>query len=266
MPYVKSDGVNIYYETYGTGSPALVFLHSFTQSSYAWVYQIFDLSRDYQCVLLDNRGHGRSDKPQQGYGMAQMAKDAVAVLDELGLDKVILVGNSLGGMIGVQFCVDYPERVLGNIAVSPAIGIALFTPKEQLDTFMNNYEEGINFLLDGCLSQKSREERPEIVEMMKGTALSEESFPRYAFDAICKDPTGIFYWDIRERLQKEYKTPTLFFAGAEDHDTPLEANKALADSLPGVEFQVIQEVGHVYHLEKPLEFNAVIRKFASQVS
>jgi pimeloyl-ACP methyl ester carboxylesterase len=262
MPYVNSDGVNIYYETYGKGTP-IVFLHSFTQSSYAWMYQLFDLSRDFQTVIADFRGHGRSDKPQEGYGLDIMAKDTAAVLDALNLDKVVLVGNSLGGMVAAQLCVDYPDRVMGAIMVSPAIGIALFTPKDQLDVFLGDYEQGITFLLDGCLSEKSKKERPEITAMMKGTALSEESFPRYAFDAIIKDPNGIFYWDIRDRLQKEFNKPALFFAGAEDKDTPLHANKALADALPGVKFQVIDEVGHVYHMEKPMEFNKVIRDFVA---
>jgi pimeloyl-ACP methyl ester carboxylesterase len=62
-------------------------------------------------VVIDERGHGRSDKPQQGYAIKEMAADVVAVLDELKVNKAILVGNSIGGMIVMQLSLDALDRV-----------------------------------------------------------------------------------------------------------------------------------------------------------
>ena len=81
MPHVNRSGVNIYYETYGQGVP-LVFLHPFSTNGYIWYFQTFSFARTNQCVVIDERGHGRSDKPPQGYAITEMAADVMAVLDE----------------------------------------------------------------------------------------------------------------------------------------------------------------------------------------
>src|SRR5262245_6751450 len=109
MPYVNRSGVNIYYETYGQGAP-VVFLHPFTTNGYIWYFQTFSFARTHQCVVIDERGHGRSDKPQHGYAITEMAADVEAVLEELKLSKAILVGNSIGGMIVMQLNLDSPGR------------------------------------------------------------------------------------------------------------------------------------------------------------
>jgi len=264
MPYVKRGGVNIYYETYGKGSP-LVFLHPFSTNGYIWYFQTFPFARTNQCVVIDERGHGRSDKPQQGYAIKEMAADVVTVLDELKLNKAILVGNSIGGMILMQLNLDAPDRVAGNVIISSGTNLSANMPPEALAAFQKDLEGTFGGLIEGAVSAKTKRERPEILELMKAQFTVAENFPRHVFFAASSDPNGVFNWNITARL-KEIRKPTLIFAGEEDQATPVAANKLLADNIPGAQLRVVKDVGHFYQLEKPAEFNRELRQFVSQVA
>lgn len=264
MPYVKSDGIRIYYETYGRGVP-IIFLHPFATNGYIWYFQIFPLAQTNQCVVLDERGHGRSDKPQQGYAITEMAKDVAAVLDDLTLDAAVLVGNSIGGMIAMQCSLDYPDRVLGNVIVSSGTGLIQHMPAEALAAFQQDYQGAFRQLFEGTVSAKTRRERGEILDLLLAQCMVETNFPRHVFTASSQDPEGVFNWDIRDRL-KDIHQPTLVLAGEEDQATPVEVNKILAENMPGAEMRVITDVGHFYQLEKPREFTDVVRQFVERIT
>jgi pimeloyl-ACP methyl ester carboxylesterase len=264
MPYVNRSGVNIYYETYGQGVP-LVFLHPFSTNGYIWYFQTFSFARTNQCVVIDERGHGRSDKPPYGYAIKEMAADVVAVLDALKLTKAILVGNSIGGMIVMQLNLDYPGRVAGNVIVSSGTNVAAGMPAEAMAAFEQNPEAAFGALMEGALAAKTKRERPEILDLMKAQFAVEGNFPRYVFTAAGADPGGVFNWDITARL-KEIGKPTIVFAGAEDQGNPVAMNKLRAENIPGAQLRVVKEVGHFYQLEKPTEFNHELRQFMNQVA
>src|SRR3712207_4870218 len=100
MPYVNNDDTRIYYEVEGAGPP-LVLLHGLSDSLASWRDYGFvaGLASDYRLILIDARGHGRSDKPHDpnAYGHAQRAADVAAVLDDLAIDRAHFLGYSLGG-------------------------------------------------------------------------------------------------------------------------------------------------------------------------
>lgn len=113
MPYVNNQGIHIYYEVKGKGSP-LVLQHGRAMSLEQWHIEgyVKALETDYQLVLIDARGHGRSDKPHapQAYRKALWASDVVAVLDDLGVDKAHFMGYSMGGRVGFRIAKYTPER------------------------------------------------------------------------------------------------------------------------------------------------------------
>ena len=90
----------------------IVFLHPWTTNGNIWYYQVFPFALTNQVIVVDHRGHGRSDKPKSGYSIQEHARDVAAVLDAAKIDRAVLVGNSIGGMIAMQFTLDHPERVL----------------------------------------------------------------------------------------------------------------------------------------------------------
>jgi pimeloyl-ACP methyl ester carboxylesterase len=261
MPYAENGGVKVFYDTFGSGTP-IVFLHPWTTNGYIWYFQIFPFARTNQVVAIDHRGHGRSDKPRSGYGIPTHASDVTAVLDALKIDRAVLVGNSIGGMIAMQFALDHPQRVKGLFILSSGTGLGAGMPKEVSESFKKDFEGTFSGLLQGTVSAKTKRERPEIFELMKAHFQVEGNFPRHVFDASFNDPAGVFNWNIMNRLSS-IKAPTVVYAGAEDQATPVEANKMLADNIPGAKLHVINDVGHFLQLEKPLEFNAALQEFVS---
>jgi pimeloyl-ACP methyl ester carboxylesterase len=155
MPYADNNGIKIFYDTYGTGTP-IVFLHPWTTNGYIWYYQIFPFARTNHCIAVDHRGHGRSDKPKTGYSIQEHASDVRAVFDAAKIDKAVLVGNSIGGMIQLQFTLDYPDRVLGNVVVSSGTALSSTMPAGALDAFKKDYAGTFGALLEGTVSAKEQ--------------------------------------------------------------------------------------------------------------
>ena len=113
MPYAMSDGVRIHYAVEGSGPP-LVLYHGFGGSSLDWLDfgGAAPLREDYQLIMLDARGHGRSDKPHDLslYTLDHKISDVVAVLDDMGIERAHYYGYSYGGMMGWALGVNAPER------------------------------------------------------------------------------------------------------------------------------------------------------------
>ena len=264
MPLVNRNGVNTYYESYGSGVP-IVFLHPFSTSGYIWTFQTFTFACTNQCIVIDHRGHGRADKPQQGYAIKDIAADVLAVLDSLKIQKAVFVGNSIGGMITMQINLDAPERVIGNVIVSSGTNLGAGMPPEVGQAFANDLKGAFGGLIDGALSAKTKRERPEVVDMLKAQFLVEANFPHYVFFASAGDPNGVFNWNITDRL-KDIKKPTLILAGEEDGATPVVANQFLADNIPGSKIKILKDIGHFLELENPNLFNSELRSFLKQVA
>src|SRR5438067_6719880 len=106
------DGVELFYESLGEGTPLVLQGHDHTP----WLFfQAPIFSQRYRFITYDRRGTGRSACPPGDWTIADFARDLCALLDALGIDKAIVGGSSLGGIVAAQFLVDYPDRVLGAI-------------------------------------------------------------------------------------------------------------------------------------------------------
>jgi pimeloyl-ACP methyl ester carboxylesterase len=117
MPYAKNGNINIYYEVEGEGTPLVLGNGASTELSFWRNYGYVDaLKQDYQLVLFDIRGQGKSDKPHKvsDYGL-NCADDVIAILDTLGLQKSHYLGFSMGGWIAYKLALHYPERFLSFI-------------------------------------------------------------------------------------------------------------------------------------------------------
>ena len=263
MPHVHRDGVNVYYESYGSGTP-IVFLHPFSTNGYIWYFQTFSFARDYQCITVDHRGHGRSDKPESGYAIPEMAADVAAILDATGNEQAVLVGNSIGGMIAMQFNLDFPDRVLATAIVSSGTNLGAGMPPEAMQAFQQDLTGAFGGLMEGAVAAKTKQDKPEILDLMKACFAVDDNFTEQVFFANATDPKGVFQWNISDQL-KNITKPTIIFAGEEDQATPVEANQFLADNIPNAQIKILKDVGHFYQLESPADFNADLAQFLKQV-
>jgi len=115
MPYAENNGIKIFYEVEGSGSP-VVLAHGLSMSSEDWreLGYVDGLINDYKLILVDARGHGRSDKPHDpaAYRQINRAMDHIAVLDDLGLAKAHFLGYSMGGNSCLGVGIHAPQRCL----------------------------------------------------------------------------------------------------------------------------------------------------------
>ena len=114
--------------------------HGWPQHWWCWRKVIPPLAERYRVICPDLRGHGWSDAPEGGYGKPQFADDLIALLDELGLDRVRLIGHDWGGMAGFLACIRHPERFDRYLALSIAPPFPSGDPKELLGLWRLYYQ------------------------------------------------------------------------------------------------------------------------------
>jgi 3-oxoadipate enol-lactonase len=112
VPRIDADGVELFYESLGEGTPLILQAHDHSP----WLFfQAPYFAQFYRVITFDRRGTGRSASPPGPWCMADFARDLRALLDALGIERAIIGGSSLGGIVAAQFGVDYPDRALALI-------------------------------------------------------------------------------------------------------------------------------------------------------
>lgn len=161
MPFVKSvqntaTPVEIYYEDWGTGKP-VVFIHGWPLDHQMWEYQLTYLANQgLRCIAYDRRGFGKSDQPWQGYDYNTMTGDLKALLDELDLNDVTLVGFSMGGgEIARYFGLYGGARISKVVLISAVVPYMLKTPDNPEGTPQEMFDEFV---------QKLKDDRPGFLE------------------------------------------------------------------------------------------------------
>lgn len=243
MPFVKSAqnsaaAVEIFYEDWGTGKP-VVFIHGWPLDHQMWEYQITDLANQgLRCIAYDRRGFGKSDYPWNGYDYNTMAGDLKALLDELDLNDVTLVGFSMGGgEVARYFGLYGGERISKVVLVSSVVPYMLKTPDNP-----NGIPQEI---FDGFV-QKIKEDRPAFldtfgktfygVNLIKHPASSEflhwswrittSGSPKATTDCI-----GAFSQTDFRQDAAAINVPTLIIHGDSDKTVPIDASARQAVRL-----------------------------------
>ncbi len=170
MPKVNVNGCNIYYEIHGKGEP-LVMIMGLRRNLEWWYRQLQELSRHFKVIVFDNRGAGRSDKPETDYSIRLFADDTAALMDELGISKAHVLGFSMGGYIAQELVVNFPEKVINLALVSTSCGgeKAVLMSEDRLKTFTANDglspEEILQKDMNIYFSDEYIEKNPEAVRI-----------------------------------------------------------------------------------------------------
>jgi pimeloyl-ACP methyl ester carboxylesterase len=265
MPYFERErGVKINYDDYGQGLP-LVFPRGYSCNAWIWSYQAPLLAHKYICIVIEARGHERSSQPLRGYSIQDMAADDAAEIASLGIDRAILVENSMGGMRAMQICLDTPNLVTANVIISSATKLTQHVdPADLLRDLRTKYEEMTDGFVRQYFSKRTRQKPPEICTLPKNYLLDSFACPQLVACALVEHPDGVWNWDITTR-PKENTQPTLIMVGEEDDATPVEANQFLAEQIPNTELQIITDVARMYQIKQPLTFNQMLEQFVAQL-
>lgn len=120
MPFADLGDVRLFFTDEGAGGLPLLLVHGYAADSHDWSWQLPALVGTRRVISVDLRGHGRSSAPPKGYTTRQFAEDLTGLLDHLGVARVVAVGHSMGASVVSALAVEYPDRVVGVVAVDPA--------------------------------------------------------------------------------------------------------------------------------------------------
>ena len=258
--FVPTNGIQTYFEDVGEGEP-IVFIHGFSLDHRMWQGQM-EFAEHYRVVRYDVRGHGRSaaDLP---WTSADQVADLLALLDHLKIQRVHLVGLSMGGGIAVNFALAHPERVKSLVLAAPGIEGFFFSP-ESMQRWLALMETCRAQSAGACREKMLAEpifhgvrQRPELFAEVR-TIL--QDFPLKTLSNPYMPPASP---TPLERLP-EIHVPTLVLIGARD-DADLRAIADIAaQRIPGARKKVFQNAGHLLNLEQPAEFNAALEAFLKE--
>lgn len=243
----------------GQGTPILLW-HSLLCHHQMWQNQVDVLASNYQVINLDMRGHGQSSLYNFPYDYWELSRDVGRVLDYLNLEKVIMIGLSMGGISAYHVALDSPERLIGFAAIS-----ATADPDSRLTRWRNRLlaevarkipHEYLLPLIDPLmLGETTLTHRPKVVTQW-----------HQQFHAV--RPQGIYHCvkalgrrdNLLPRLS-QVEIPALIMMAEEDKIFSPERGEAAARTLPHAQFQVIPQAGHLCVLERPDICNQVLLDF-----
>jgi len=246
----RPDGCRLYIETYGDPSaPTLLLLEGMGGDILGWRRNIPTLATACYVIAYDHRGNGLSDDPAGPVDMATFVDDAMAVLDDRGVDRAHLYGQSFGGMVALEAALTHPARVatliLAATHAGPAHAVAV----------------------DGATVPKGEPWRALYAPGFP------ESHPEHVRDDLDTGARGVRHklgerrqweamqgWDAFERLGR-VSVPTLVLHGTEDRLVAPENARILAERIPGAELHWLEGAGHLYHSEQTAPADAAVLDF-----
>lgn len=270
--YVPGHGVRVHYFDWGRApGPAIIFLHGGGLTAHSWDVVCDLLRGEYQCVALDLRGHGDSGwAPDAEYALEAHAADLRAVIAGLSLDRFVVVGHSLGGLIALTFAGESGDRLLGLVLVDTGPRRARLAGQERLRAFMDGPEEHatVEEFVDRALLFNPRRPR--------------ERLRRNLLHNLRRTPRGTWAWKYDRRITDPFRSgdqearhqrlivaagavrcPVLVVQGEESEHFHAEDAEATAALFPGGRWVGIPRAGHTVQGDRPYDLTRVLREFLS---
>ncbi len=236
--YVDHNGARIWYSAYGSGSPVIL-LHGGLGHSGNWGYQVPALvESSYRAVVIDSRGHGRSTRDPRPFSYELMASDVLAVMDELHLEKAVLVGWSDGACTALLLAAAAPSRVAGVFFFACNMHPSGLKPIEPSPT------------LDRCFARHEKDyaqlsATPDhFKDFVQDLSIMQRTEPNHSADDLAKIsvPVMIVQSENEEFIKREHA-------------------EYLADTIPHAEFLLLNAVSHFAPLQRPSQFNSAMLAF-----
>lgn len=270
MPNVQANGISIYYEIhpaknlYADPTPLLMIM-GLGLNSMAWHKNLPGLNANHTVIIFDNRGTGRSSKPDAPYSIRQMADDTAALLDAIKVRRAHIFGYSMGGMIAQELAINYPQKVKslilggttpgGLVATLPSlsVGNAMLQRGNMRGTAGYEPLTGVIYSPEFIKNHPAEIAEDNTVRLIYPT-------PAYAFQHQLAACIRHHTFNRLDQLQM----PTLVFAGTADRLIPPQNSRLLASRIPRAELVLIPGHGHMLPSESPAAVAQVINNFLSR--
>lgn len=274
---VTAEGVDTFYLEAGSGPPVIL-LHGLGATNASFLTTFWELSRDHRVIAPDLPGHGESGKPVRAYHAGFYARWCAAFMNALGIDRAVLIGNSMGGRIAIEVGFRFPEKVERIVCLAPAAAflkmrqwvpvVRLLRPELALVPLVlphSRVVRGARALfyrpnkLPLSWHQGAADEFLRVFNTPRGRIAFFSALRQIYLD----EPYGKHgFWERLSALQP----PTLFVWGDHDGLVPARFAKHVTRELPHARSVVLKDCGHVPQFEQPQKTHKLIREFLGEVA
>lgn len=268
IPVFKHKDIEINYFKKGKGE-ILLMIPGFTSSYEAWTLQISYFQRKMMVIALDNRGAGKSSKPDYPYTMDMFTDDIYALLNHLNIETQIhLVGHSMGGMIAQAFVLKYPEivKTLTILAAPTYIDDFFNQLFDKLETIMQDSDLEARFKKLSELNYsesfiKRITQNKDLYDILLNQYIEQST--TFTLKDFNNQGAALLDFDTRELLHK-ISQPTLIMHGTDDKMASIEHSKILNEKIPNSRLELFEGLGHGFIIEDPVKANNLIWNFIQQ--
>ena len=259
MPKVHLKDVTIHYLIEGSGPP-LVLLHGLGNNSKSWIHQLEGLKKKYTVIAWDAPGYGQSSDPEKELQRFSQFSDYLkGFLDQLNLDKIFLLGHSMGSAVAIDFSIRFPEMIEKLIIAAPTRGSAGLTVEEN-----TKKREARHHLIENTPPEEIARLRTPVLL----SSSTDDSVREYA-QKVMSEVRLSGYKSVANSLfnlnqmddYAKISVPTLVICGEEDNATPVSESEIIVRNIKDGCLKVIPETGHLCYQEKPDIFNDYTMNF-----
>ncbi|VEG41012.1 alpha/beta hydrolase [Mycolicibacterium flavescens] len=264
MNYLELHGDRVAYRDVGSGEEALLLIHGMAGSSETWRAVIPQLSRRYRVIAPDLLGHGQSDKPRGDYSLGAFAVWLRDLLDELGVSKATVVGQSLGGGVAMQFVYQHPDYCQRLVLISsgglgPDVGWTLRLLSAPGSEFLLPLIAPRAVLAAGNRLRNwfstAGIQSPRGAEMWSAYSSLADAQTRHAFLRTLRSVVDYRGQAVSalNRLHVASEMPIMAIWGDQDRIIPVGHAYVAQEARPECRLEVLEGVGHFAHVERPSE-------------
>jgi pimeloyl-ACP methyl ester carboxylesterase len=266
MPIAHVNDIDIYFEIHGSGPP-LVLIMGLRRNAEWWYRQVPELSKHFTIIAFDNRGAGRSDKPEMDYSIRLFADDTAELMNFLRITRAHVLGISMGGYIAQELAINHPDKVNGLVLGCTGCGgrRAVLMSEERIEKFLANKgltpEQILRKDMDLYFSDRFVREHPERIE-----EFVEISFLYYQpADAFFRQFNACLNHDTVDRIG-EISSPTLIMTGDDDPLVPFENSLILKELMPQADLELLAGCRHAFFMQESEKFNRSVIRFFQSIS
>ena len=256
-----TSAVRLPYAEHGDpGGTPVVMLHGISDSLRSFEPVFPHLPSSIHAYAVTQRGHGDAPRPADGYGVAQLAGDVVAFMDDAAIERAVVVGHSMGTVVATRLAIDAPDRVSGLVLVGGR-GTFRHPDLDPLYAEVETFGESVDPEWARAF-QESTIARPVSEEWLDTVTQESLKMPGRVWKALAKDTLGADHADLLGSIA----VPTLLVRGELDEIGSAEAQEELLRRIPDAHLVVYEGIGHALHWEDPARFAADLSAFARAVS
>jgi pimeloyl-ACP methyl ester carboxylesterase len=278
--FAEIDGLTVHYKEMGEGEPVLILLHGFGASEFSWREVVEPLSKQGRVIVYDRPAFGLTGRPMHGewtgtnpYSVQGNVELLEGMMDEFGVEKAILVGNSAGGEVAAAYALEHPDRVQGLVLVDPSMGsgrggripawnLPLLKPPQMRKLgplLVRNFAGEL-----GNKTIRMAWHDPSLIDQQVYDGYRKPLMANNWDKALYEFTLADNPVNYSDRLG-ELAMPVLVVTGDDDRIVPTESTIQLSKEIPGAKLVVFERCGHVPQEECPDQFLNALQGFMEEV-